>query len=45
MKPSEYVASEQQKSLWRIELEISDILLDICKSFNLRILGGYLVWP
>ena len=41
MKPSEYVVSEQQKALWLIELEISDILLDICKSYNLRIWGGY----
>lgn len=41
MNPSEYVVSEQQKALWQIELEISDVLLTICRNHNLRIWGGY----
>ncbi len=41
MNSFEYVVSEQQRALWKVELEISDVLLEICRRFNLRIWGGY----
>ncbi len=36
-----YIVSEQTKVIWRIELEMSDLLLDICKKHNLQIWAGY----
>ena len=41
MEPSSYKVSENQKDLWRIELQISDVLINICKVFGLRIWAGY----
>lgn len=37
MEPKDYIISDQQKALWRIELQISDVLLDICKRLDLKI--------
>lgn len=41
MEPSSYKVSENQKDLWRIELQISDVLINICKVFGLNIWAGY----
>lgn len=41
MEPSEYFVSEQQKQLWQMELQISDVLLDVCNRFGLRIWACY----
>lgn len=41
MEPSEYVPSEQQKELWKIELRLSDVLLDICDRFGLKVWACY----
>ena len=36
-----YKPNEETKQLWRIELELSDILLEICRINNLKIWAGY----
>lgn len=41
MKPIKYEVSEQRRQLWEIELDISNVLLDICNRMNLKIWAGY----
>lgn len=33
----DYPVSEQTKRLWQVELELSDVLMSICKKYNLQI--------
>jgi len=37
----DFVVSEQTKKLWSVELEMADILFDICKKHNLKVWAAY----
>lgn len=37
----DHVASDDNKRLWKIELQISNVLLDVCNRFNLKIWACY----
>lgn len=41
MEASEYIVSEQQKALWKIELQICRVLLEVCNKLNLKIWAGF----
>lgn len=41
MNPSDYIVSKEQKDVWNIELQISDVLLELCEKYGLRIWAGY----
>ena len=41
MKAIEYEVSEQKRQLWKIELDICNVLLDICNRMSLKIWAGY----
>ena len=41
MDPNTYKPSEETQQLWRIELELADVLLDICAKNDLKIWAGY----
>ena len=41
MDPTDFQPTEQSKQLWRVQLEITDVLLDICKKNGLRIWACY----
>lgn len=41
MTPSDYKPSKELQELWRVELELSDVLLDICVKKNLKIWAAY----
>ena len=36
-----YSVDNQLKELWNIELQISDVLLDVCNRFSLKLWAGY----
>lgn len=38
---NDYQPSEQIRQLWSVELELADILLNICKLYDLKIWAGY----
>ena len=37
----DYKPSEEMRRLWRVQLELADVILDICKKNNLKIWAGY----
>ena len=41
MNSIDYQPTEQTRQLWRVQLEIADVLLDLCKSHNLKIWACY----
>lgn len=39
--PHDYKPSKELQELWRVELELSDVLLEICAKNNLKIWAAY----
>ena len=37
----DYPVSELTQKIWRIELDLADVLLDMCNKYNLKIWAAY----